>query len=303
MLSPMTAPTTGTAHRLTPLGPFDLERTRAFVGRWAPITRHTPTPEEPLRLTAPLDGDHRPVAFALRQATPDGPVEVEVAGADGAEHVALAQVTRMLSLDHDARDYPDVGRRLPAIGRLMAGQPGLRPTLFGGPYEAAAWAVVSARIGERQAGTVFRRLAAAHGEVLTVAGAEITTFPRPEALRDLRELPGLPAEKVRRLHGVAEAALAGELDVERLRALGPAGARAAVKRIRGIGDFYASLVWLRACGVVDEWPENEPRCRAALARLHDRHPDDPLDDLVEQLRPYRTWVALLLRVARPDDNS
>ncbi|MEJ2863887.1 DNA-3-methyladenine glycosylase family protein [Actinomycetospora flava] len=282
---------------LEPLGPFDLEQTRAFVGRWGPITRHTPTPDEILRLTAPLDGDHRPVAFALRQARPDGPVEVEIAGAEGAEDRALAQVARLLSLDHDARDYPEVGRRVPAVGRLMAAHPGLRPTLFGGGYEAAAWAVVSARISERQAGTVFRRLSAAHGERLTVGGAEVEAFPRPEALLAMTELPGLPAEKVRRLHGVAEAALAGELEVDRLRALGPDGARAALRRLRGIGDFYASLVWLRACGVVDEWPAGEPRCRAALARLHGRHPDDPLDDLVDELRPYRTWVALLLRVA------
>jgi DNA-3-methyladenine glycosylase II len=124
-------------HVLEPLGPLDLARTRAFIGRWGPVARHTPAParrvelrsapsrDEPLRLTAPLDGDQRPVAFALRQAVPDGPVEVEIAGAEG-----------------------------------------------------------------------------------------------------------------------------------------------------------------------------EPRCRAALARVHGRHPDDPLDDLVAELRPYRTWVALLLRVAR-----
>ncbi|MFC5142892.1 DNA-3-methyladenine glycosylase family protein [Actinomycetospora rhizophila] len=284
-------------HVLEPLGPFDLERTRAFVGRWGPITRHTPAPDEPLRMTAPLDGDQRPIAFALRQAVPDGAVEVEIAGADGAEDIALAQIARVLSLDHDARDYPEVGRRLPAIGRLMAEQPGLRPTLFGTPYEAACWGVVAARTSERQAGQVFRRLAVAHGETLTVAGAEVDAFPRPEALLELRELPGLSTEKVRRLHGVAEATLAGELEVERLRALGPDGARAALQRLRGIGAFSASLVWLRACGVVDEWPESEPRCRAALARVHGRRPDDPLDDLVDELRPYRTWAALLLRVA------
>jgi DNA-3-methyladenine glycosylase II len=282
---------------LEPLGPFDLERTRAFVGRWAPITRHTPAPDEPLRLTVPLDGDHRPVAFALRQAAPDGAVEVEIAGAEGLEDVALAQIARVLSLDHDARDYPEVGHRLPAVGRLMAAHAGLRPTLFGGPYEAAAWSVVSARISERQAGTVFRRLSTAHGETLTVAGAEVVTFPRPEALLAVTELPGLSTEKVRRLHGVADAALAGELEIARLRALGPDGARAALRRIRGIGEFYASLIWLRACGVVDEWPDGEPRCRAALARVHGRHPDEPLDDLIAELRPYRTWAALLLRVA------
>lgn len=292
--APMTAPA---IHVLEPLGPFDLAQTRAFVGRWGPITRHTPTPDEPLRLTAPLDGDHRPVAYALHQAAADGPVEVEIAGADGAEDRALAQVARLLSLDHDARDYPEVGRGVPAIGRLMAAHPGLRPTLFGGGYEAAAWAVVSARISERQAGTIFRRLSVAHGEQLTVAGAEVDAFPRPEALLAMTGFPGLAEEKVRRLHGVAGAALAGDLEVDRLRALGPDGARAALQRLRGIGAFYASLVWLRACGVVDEWPDGEPRCRAALARVSGRGPEDPLDDLIDELRPYRTWVALLLRVA------
>jgi DNA-3-methyladenine glycosylase II len=299
MTAATTAPTVGAAaaaHTLRPHGPFDLERTRDFVGRWDPLTRHTPGPDEPLRLTAPLDGDQRPVAFALRQPERDGAVHVEIAGAGDAEEVALAQLARVLSLDHDARDYPEVGRRVPAIGRLMAAEYGLRPTLFGAPYEAAAWGVISARISRRQAGTIFRRISVAHGEVLTVAGAEVDAFPRPEALRALREFPGLSEEKVHRLHGIADAALAGELEVARLRALGPDGALAALRRLRGIGEFWASGIWLRACGVVDEFPD-EPRCRTALARLHDRGPDDPLDDLIERLRPYRMWTALLLRVA------
>ncbi len=61
--APTVAVFAAAAHTLRPLGPFDLERTRDFVGRRDPITRHTPGPDEPLRLTAPLDGDQRPVAF------------------------------------------------------------------------------------------------------------------------------------------------------------------------------------------------------------------------------------------------
>lgn len=94
----------------------------------------------------------------------------------------------------------------------------------------------------------------------------------------------------------------GDLEVARLRAMGPDGARAALRRLRGIGEFWTSGIWLRTCGVVDEFPD-EPRCRTVLARIHDRHPDDPLDDLIERLRPYPTWTALLLRVARRDDHS
>ena len=76
--------------------------------------------------------------------------------------------------------------------------------------------------------------------------------------------PGDPAH-----HISTTVRLRGDLDVDRLRALGPVGARAALRRVRGIGEFWSSGVWLRACGVVDEWPD-EPLATAALARLHGR---------------------------------
>jgi len=150
----------------------------------------------------------------------------------------------------------------------------------------------------RQAVAIQRRLADAHGTGLTVAGGAVQAFPTPGALLRVREFPGLPEEKLRRLHGVAEAARAGDLDVGRLRALGPVGARQALRRVRGIGPFWASGIGLRACGVVDEWPE-EPHCDAALAALHGRDPASPgaLDGPVAALAPYRMWVAFALRMS------
>ena len=46
--------------------------------------------------------------------------------------------------------------------------------------------------------------------------SRIPAFPRPQRLLELSEAKGLNAEKVRRLHGLAEAALDGRLDTERL---------------------------------------------------------------------------------------
>src|SRR5438270_49140 len=73
--------------------------------------------------------------------------------------------------------------------------------------------------------------------------------PRRLALPD--HTPGLHAEKLARLRGVARAALAGELDVERLRELGPERAYQDVQRLKGLGPFYAGLVVLRASGFAD----------------------------------------------------
>lgn len=294
---------TSSTHVLHADGPFSLDLARNAVMRWAPVSRFSRDAARPFALAAIADDDLRPVAFALTQDAVDGPVTVEVTGT-GDPGAARAQCARILSLDHSAVGLvgPDsVATRDPAVGELLDRHHGRRPTLFPSTYEAAAWAVISPRIGTAQAAALTRRIAADHGETITLAGETVTAFPTPHTLLDLDEIPGLPAEKVRRLHGVARAALDGDLDVARLRALGPEGARAALRRIRGIGAFWSSGIWLRACGVVDEWPD-EPRATAALARRHGRDPhdyDDPatLAEATAPLAPFRMWVAFLLRMS------
>ena len=221
-----TAP--GRTHQvLQPAGPFSLEATRGTVMRWAPVSRFAPEADRPLVLAAIADDDQRPVAFALTQDAVDGPVTVEITGTGDPDR-ARAQCARLLSLDHDATGLvgPDsVAARDPAVGAVLDRRYGRRPTLFPSPYEAAAWAVISPRIGMAQAAALTRRITAEHGERLTTAGGPLDAFPTPPTVLTLDEIPGLPAEKVRRLHGVADAALDGRLDVDRLRALGPRRAR------------------------------------------------------------------------------
>ncbi|GAA4837289.1 hypothetical protein GCM10023201_27900 [Actinomycetospora corticicola] len=284
-----------TTSSIRPEGPFSLGATRSSVMRWAPVARYGHD-DGPLVLGAIADDDLAPLAITAAQERPDGPVTVTTTGTGSPER-ALAQAARILSLDHSGAGLAGVAERDPAVGRVLAAHPGRRPILFPSVYEAAAWAVISPRIGKARAATVTRRLAAEHGTRLGGVGC----FPTPEALLRLDVVPGLPEEKVRRLHGVARATLDGELDVDRLRDLGPQGARASLRRVRGIGEFWGSGIWLRACGVVDEWPD-EPLATAALARLHGRDPADYTDPTVlaaatAPLAPYRMWIAFLLRMA------
>ena len=282
---------------IVPSGPFRLRESVEFgFGQ-----RHATRFEGLMRMAFALDGTFDPVAVALRQAEDDGPVEVEVVGSADVER-AVAQTARVLSLDHDAATYPAVGERDPVVARLMAVRPGLRPPLFHSPYEAAAWAVLSARQPALHMATVRDRLAAEHGLVLDVAGRQVAAFPRPEALLAVDAVPGLPAVKVERLHAVARAALDGLLDVDRLRALGPQEAGAQVRTLPGIGPFYASLVVLRAVGFADVPVTEEPRALDLMGRLYGlgrpAAPDD-VARLTEPWRPWRTWTTVLLRAAGP----
>jgi DNA-3-methyladenine glycosylase II len=184
----------------------------------------------------------------------------------------------------------------------MALRPGLRPPLFHSPYEAAAWSILSARRPPRQMAVVRDRLAAEHGRVFEVAGGQVAAFPRPEALLAVESLPGLPDNKLARLHAVARAAVEGLLDVQRLRALGPEEAHVQLQTLPGIGPFYASLIVLRAVGFTDVPVTDEPLALELMGWLYGLgRPATPADvlQLSAPWRPWRTWTTVLLRAAGP----
>jgi DNA-3-methyladenine glycosylase II len=283
-----------TTFTIRPSGPFSLRESAEFgFGQRAAAEF-----DGVLRLAFCVDGYRGHAGVELRQDA-DG-VHGTLAAPVPDLAVVRDQVARVLSLDHDGLGFLEVGERDPVIGLLQRAAPGLRPPLFHSPYEAAAWSVLSAR---RPAGQMMRlrtELNRAHGATVTLAGQELTAFPTPEQLLRVREFPGLPEVKLRRLHGVAAAARDGLLDAARLAALDPAEAMAQVRRCEGIGPFYAALVVIRACGLTDVLVEHEPRVLAAAQRLYglDAPPDQAaFTALAEPWRPYRTWTTVLLRAA------
>ena len=153
----------------------------------------------------------------------------------------------------------------------------LRPVLFHSPYEAAAWSVISARTGHAQA----VKLRDALGE----------TFPAPEQLLELQALAGLPANKIPRLHGIAQAALEGKLDREPLLAKDPDVAYTELQELPGIGPFYAGLILIRAVGTTDVAAKGEPRLEQAVQVRYGK----PFGEVVDGWRPFRTWISVLIR--------
>ncbi len=135
--------------------------------------------------------------------------------------------------------------------------------------------------------------------MIDVDGVVMPAFPLPDRLLELDSLPGLPAEKVRRLHAVADAALGGRLDASRLRALESRDGLTELQEIRGIGPFCAGLVLVRGAGVTDVLPTTpESRLMSAVALaygLEEPLPPGELERITDGWRPYRTWMAVMLR--------
>jgi DNA-3-methyladenine glycosylase II len=280
---------------ITPQGPFSLAAARRFFGGWEGTTG-TDIAGDVLRVAFLVDDWSGHAGLLVRQGD-DGDVHAEIVTATGDPDPARvqAQLARVLSLDHDATGYAALGARDPVVGRLLEQAEFLRPVLFHSPYEAACWAIVSARVQQRQA----MRLRSAMSGRLEVDGVALDVWPSPAELLAREAIDGLPAQKTERLHATARAALEGDLDRDALIALQPDEAIERLQRLPGIGPFWATLIELRAVGPTDALALGEPRLRRAAAAAYERPElagdDDAFVALAEAWRPYRTWVSVLLR--------
>jgi DNA-3-methyladenine glycosylase II len=241
---------------------------------------------ERLTLGFCLDRSFEPVAVSLEQRGVR--LHGETTGPAGA---VKAQVERILSLDVDARGWAGLGRRDPVVGALQARFAGFRPVCFPSPYEAAVWGILAQRVNMAQAARMKEHLARAHGRVMAIGGAEVLVVPPPALLIDLARAPGIPDLKLGRLRGIADAALAGRLDADRLRALPEADALAELSELRGVGTWTAAHILYRGAGLADALPDVEPRFLRAARAAYGTHGIAPL---AAGWRPYRMWVAILL---------
>jgi DNA-3-methyladenine glycosylase II len=276
---------------MTPKGPFDLATQREFFGGWP----SPPADAEAIVIAFPVEGWRTSAAVAVRQERGGRIVgEVHGAGADAA--TAWRQALATLSLDVDGRTYPAVGRRDAVIGEIQRQHGLIRPTLFVSPYEAATHFVLSHRRSIAQSRATRARLAEQHGDRIDIDGSAFHAFPRPQVLRKLRAARGLDAERLTRLHGIADAALDGTLDRKRLRRLSIERALTEIRELRGIGEFFAQGILFRGAGIVDDITKDEQlRLAVQHAYAMSALPDlAAVERLAEKWRPYRMWAEVLL---------
>jgi DNA-3-methyladenine glycosylase II len=259
---------------LTPRGPFGMA--------------------EPLLLALTDDGGE---AVAFRAVWTGAVVEVDFRSDLPAAQVE-AHVARVLSLDVDATGLAAVGERDPVVRRLLEEAGGRRPVCFGTPFEAAVWAVLSQRVSMVQAGRVKDAMVDGLGTRMEIGGEEIAAFPGPAVFSSLDEFPGVWAAKLERIRGLAEVALAGDLDPAFLRSLELDAAIAHLESLPGIGPFGAMLVLARGAGNPDVPPPTLRRFRQAVMAAYEleSEPDEAkLAELSDAWRPYRAWITYLLR--------
>ena len=134
------------------------------------------------------------------------------------------------------------------------------------------------------------QLAKKHGERLSVPdpGGLTVVFPKPQVLAGVR-LTGLPRVRARAIRSLAQAVVSGRVTLSGTEE----GTLDSLVRIRGVGEWTAQYIAMRALRQPDAFPVND------LVLLRSAGQGRPLTAATlrkraEQWRPWRAYAALLL---------
>lgn len=192
------------------------------------------------------------------------------------------RVARLFDLDFDP------GPALAVLGDLARDAPGARlPGAFDG-FEIGVRAILGQQVSVRAAHTLAARVAQRHGLRLpeAPAGFPAVAFPRPADLAAV-EPSAIAACGIVRVRAAAIVALAQAVDAGRL-VLVPgvplAAALDGLRAVRGIGEWTAQYVAMRALGAHDAFPAGDRVLMRALGS------DSPAD-AQRAARRWQPWRA------------
>jgi AraC family transcriptional regulator, regulatory protein of adaptative response / DNA-3-methyladenine glycosylase II len=214
--------------------------------------------------------------------------------------VVVARIRRLFDLDADPSAIAARLGRSPDLAPLVAARPGLRvPGAWDG-FELAVRAILGQQITVVAARGLAGRIAARYGEPLPEpwrAEGLTLIFPDPERLAaaDLQSLV-TPGARARALSALGASIAADPALLEPGGGLHEAVAR--LKALKGVGEWTAQYIALRALRQPDAFPTGDIGLMRALAGPDGLRPT-PAELLAraEAWRPYRAYAALHLWAA------
>lgn len=203
----------------------------------------------------------------------------------------IARVRKMFDLDSDVVTIEAHLARDPVLAPLVLARPGLRVVGGWDGFEVAVRAVLGQQVTVAAGCMLVGQLVAQcvpfeRGD----EGGLSRVFPGPAevAAADLSAMK-MPTSRKHALQALARAALA-DPDLFRTRA-SLSEALDALRAIRGLGDWTASYIALRALHEPDAFPAQDAVLHRAIASLE--HPLSPagLRERAERWRPWRGYAA------------
>lgn len=280
--------------------PFDLGASLRVLRGFAPCTGEQVIAEHGVRKALALPGPAGDEAVVVDVAPAPGGVRVETHAArplDDSDRAAVERgVADWLSLDDDLAPFLAVAGTDPPMRPVLEVTRGLHQVRFASLAEGAAFFVLTQRTSQALAGARKRRLAAALGPRLVVDAHEHVAFPSLGSLTalDPGELAGFAGNPQQADYLVAVVRGLHELGEEPLRTWAYGEATAALRALRGVGEFTASAILFRALGRPDSVSLAMPQVHDVVAALYG--PGTPATVVRDRYGPYVGWWSYYTRI-------
>lgn len=212
----------------------------------------------------------------------------------------------LFEIVQQARDVFDLDAPVAEIASVLQTDPILQPSLKAHPgirvpgawdgFELTIRTILGQQISVKAATTLAGRIAARYGEPLVHAAASDGglqyLFPTAARLSRARfNNIGLVTSRADTVRRVASAVAAGDLQFDFAQDAG--AIRSRLKAIKGIGDWTAEYVAMRAMKNPDAFPASDLGLLKAL-RYPERVTPAELGSHAERWRPWRAYAAMLL---------
>lgn len=221
----------------------------------------------------------------------------------------VQRVRELFDLDAPVADIrATLGRDVHLKPRLKT-HPGIRvPGAWNG-FELAVRAILGQQVSVKAATTLSGRIVERYGEPLVCdrpggQNAELThLFPTPETLARARfNNLGIVGARIDTIRRIARAVVDGSLSFD--PAQDPEKFCEALVELRGIGDWTAQYVAMRALKNPDAFPDSDlGLLRAFDEPGQDRMKPKELAAIAEAWRPWRAYAALLLWSSTPNSGG
>ena len=293
---------------IVPVPPYDFELTagQPNYSRDQEYKTEEYTDDAYIRL---LDlGDKVSLASVNSTGTVDNPeLSVTLTGDDLTDddgQRAARQLTWLLGCDQDLRPFYDSVSGDPVLAGVVADFYGYHSTRTASVYEALVQAVLGQQIATAVSRIIRNLLVQHYGVRATIAGREWYAFPRANSLatakvEDLRQLK-LSFRKSEYIQGIARAALDAPDGFEELRQLPDEEVVRQMVALRGVGNWTAQWVLVRALARPDGFPVGDLALRKTVAALYfdgAEITDQQLLDFSIRWSPWRSYATSYLFAA------
>jgi AraC family transcriptional regulator of adaptative response / DNA-3-methyladenine glycosylase II len=207
----------------------------------------------------------------------------------------VARVRRLFDV---AADIETIDAHLSSdlfLAPLVAQRPGLRAPGGWDGFEIAVRAILGQQISVTAARRLAGQLVALHGRELPMEQRShpqlMYVFPTPQRLASARSLGlGMPAARQSSLRAIAEATVA---DPNLFRPLGSVEETVArLRMIRGVGDWTAQYIALRAIRETDAFPASDIGLLRGMKAIEgEARTSTHLLDRARSWRPWRAYAA------------